>query len=102
MKSKFNSQCDCGSGKKYKDCSCFRRSHSGAPPQFTLQQRNLILLNAAHNIFGFKRGRTWQDFKKRISGEEIREFFSVQALLYQPQTEWRSILPPPDSTLRGL
>jgi hypothetical protein len=68
----------------------------------TVNMRNRVLLRAAEDIFGFRKGRTWQDFKKNISGEEIRQFYEVQARLWRPDTNWFAIMPAPDTELRGL
>lgn len=95
-----NEPCPCGNGKKYKHC------HDGKPfsPErdMAVRARNIALVNAAFDIFGFARGRNWQDFKKNISGEQIREFYRVQAGLWRPDTDWAAIMPEPDSKLRGL
>jgi hypothetical protein len=68
----------------------------------TVNMRNRVLLRAAEDIFGFRKGRTWQDFKKNISGEEVRRFYEVQARLWRPDTNWFDIMPAPDAKLRGL
>jgi hypothetical protein len=64
--------------------------------------RNVVLLRAAEDIFGFRKGRSWEDFKKNISGKEIRQFYGVQASLWPPGTDWQAIMPQPDGKLRGL
>jgi hypothetical protein len=68
----------------------------------SLHERNLVLLRAARDIFGFSRGRSWTDFKKSISGQQIRSFYEVHASLSTPDTDWASIMPTPDGKLRGL
>jgi hypothetical protein len=63
----------------------------------------LILLNAARDIFGLGRGRSWVDVKKNISGDQIRELYRVQADLWPPGTDWAALMPSPgDGTLRAL
>jgi hypothetical protein len=101
MKFERNKACPCGSGKKYKKC------HYGRPfsPErhMTVNMRNRVLIRAAEEIFGFRMGRSWQDFKKNISGEEIRAFYEVQANLWRPDTDWFAVMPPSNSgELRGL
>jgi len=100
MKFRRNSPCPCGSGKKYKHC------HYGKPflpsRDLSLLARNRILLTAALDIFGFAKGRSWADFKRNISGKEIREFYEVQAGLWMPDTNWAQIIPGPDGRLRAL
>src|ERR1700688_2674564 len=95
-----NSRCPCGSGKKYKHC------HLGKPfnpsRDLSVHNRNLILLRAAQDIFGFSHGRSWADFKVNISGEQIRSFYEVHAAYCMPGTDWTSIMPKPDGKLHGL
>jgi SEC-C motif len=95
-----NRPCFCGSGKKYKHC------HYGKPfhpeREVTVHQRNIILLTAAIEIFGFSKGRSWADLKKNISGDQIRRFYEVQRNLWTPDTDWAAIMPVPDGKLRGL
>ena len=68
----------------------------------SLHKRNLITLQSAHDIFGFTNGKSWIDFKSTITGEQIREFYEVQAGLWPPTTDWAGIVPMPDGKLRGL
>jgi hypothetical protein len=95
-----NAPCFCGSGKKYKHC------HYGKPfypeREVSVHQRSLIILGAATEIFGFSKGRSWADFKRQISGDQIRRFYEVQANLWPPETDWTAIMPVPDGKLRGL
>ena|SRR5580704_10939773 len=96
-----NEPCPCGSGKKYKRC------HIGQElpprPPLSLHERNRVILNAAYGIFGFAKGRTWADFKKNLSGKEVREFYEVQAALWPPDTDWSAMMSwADDSKLRAL
>jgi SEC-C motif len=101
MKFPRNSPCPCGSGRKYKHCHLGKPFKGGR--DLSLHGRNLILLNAARDIFGLSRGRSWVDVKKNISGEQIRELYSVQADLWPPGTDWAALMPRPgDGTLRAL
>ena len=100
MKIGRNQQCPCGSGKKFKYC------HDGRPGaimrEMSLEARNKATLNAAANIFGFGRGRSWADFKRNITGREIRSFYETQALLWPPETNWIDLIPQADYKLRAL
>ncbi len=101
MKFGRNELCPCGSGKKYKHC------HYGKPfsPErdLTVRSRNMTLLAAAQDIFGFRRGRNWSDLKRNISGKEIKQFYEVQASLWAPDMDWASIMPQQKlGQLRGL
>lgn len=45
----------------------------------------------------------WQEFKRDIADEEIREFFKVHGSMWGPETNWVGIMPKPgDGKLRGL
>jgi hypothetical protein len=68
----------------------------------SVRNRNLVTLNSAQDIFGFSKGRSWGDFKSKIAGEQIREFYEVRAALWPPTTDWARIMPIPDGKLRGL
>jgi hypothetical protein len=95
-----NAPCFCGSGKKFKHCHY--RKPFDPDREVTVHQRNRVLLAAAFDIFGFSKGRSWTEFKKNISGDQIRRFYEVQANLWPPETDWPAIMPMPDGQLRGL
>ena len=95
-----NASCFCGSGKKYKRCH-YGKSFD-PDREVTIHQRNRITLAAAQEMFGFSKGRSWPEFKKSISGDQIRRFYEVQANLWPPETDWARIMPMPDGKLRGL
>lgn len=104
MMPKFNQPCPCNSGRKYKDCHFGKRNQDALSgwADVSVLDRNRILIRAAEQIFGFRRGRSWAEFKKQISDEEIREFFTVHASMWGPETNWFGIMPKPDGNLRGL
>lgn len=110
MKVGRNNPCPCGSGKKYKKC-CLNKdqeshqsyqSNNSNIESLTIKDRNIILFNAIDDIFGFNKGKTWEDLKKEISREQIQEFYKVIASLWPPETNLISLLPKPDSKLRAL
>jgi hypothetical protein len=105
-KPKLNEPCWCGNGKKYKDCHFLRSQRADDPlgwADVSLALKNRYLIRAAEDIFGFRKGRTWQEFKSKIADEEIREFFSVHGSMWGPETNWAGIMPKPgDGKLRGL
>ena len=95
-----NQLCPCGSGKKFKRCHI--GNPADIPRDMTIHARNLILLNAAEDIFRFSGGRSWADFKRNISGKEVKEFYEVQASLWPPETNWVGLMPVASSKLRAL
>jgi hypothetical protein len=109
MKIGRNDPCPCGSGKKYKKCCVFnvagsRRETSGSSIKFevSLRERNLITLNAIADIFGFSKGVTWDNVKKNISGDQIRELYRVIGSLWPPDTDLVNLLPAPGTQLKAL
>ena len=109
MKIGRNDPCPCGSGKKYKKC-CIGKANDGEREwhgtkgelTYTLKERNLILLGTAADIFGFTKGVTWEQLKRNISSEQIRELYSVIADIWPPDADLIKLLPEPDSKLRAL
>jgi hypothetical protein len=105
MAPKLNEPCPCNSGKKYKNCHFLKKDRGALSgwADVPIVDRNRLLIRAAREIFGFRRGRTWQEFKRNIADEEIREFFKVHGSMWGPETNWVGIMPKPgDGKLRGL
>ena len=105
MKPKFNQPCACGSGKKYKACHYSKEDRSALSgwANVSVLDRNRLLIRAAESIFGFRKGRTWAEFKRGIADEEIHEYFKVHGSMWGPETNWIGIMPTPgDGKLRGL
>lgn len=100
-----NDECSCGSKQKYKLC-CLKLEEGRAERQDwlthpqSLQDKNLILLAAATDIFGLKRG--WDVVKRKITPAQVNEFYQFIAGLWPLSTDLTSMLPQPDSTLRAL
>lgn len=102
-----NDPCSCGSGKKYKKCHLMKAGNASSVSQSTLssrsiKERNIILLNAILDIFGFKRGKSWNDVRKEMSDNQVRELYRVVGWLWPTNTDIISLLPKPRSNLRGL
>lgn len=99
-----NDPCLCGSGKKYKKC-CLNKSESERPSstEYSIRERNRILLNAVTDILGLSKGKTWEDVRRELSDEQVREIHRVIASLWPRETNLMSPLPHPDSSvLRAL
>jgi hypothetical protein len=100
-----NDPCPCGSRVKYKRCCLVldegrtERLDAARLAQ-DLREKNVTLIAAASDIFGLS--RPWEKIKARLSNAQIREFYSVIASLWPPDTDLERILPEPDSTLRAL
>jgi hypothetical protein len=100
-----NDPCHCGLNKKYKRC-CMSLDDSRASriglvrSAQSLRDRNLALLAATADIFNLN--RPWEKVKSGMSEARIREFYRFIAGLWPIDTDYLSLLPSPDSSLRAL
>jgi hypothetical protein len=91
-----NDSCTCGSQQKYKHC-CLRLQDTREGRRqllrsaSTLYDKNLALIEAAFEIFGLKRG--WDRVKLKITGAQVKEFYSFIAALWPPSTDLVALLP---------
>jgi hypothetical protein len=70
--------------------------------KYSIQERNQILCNAIYKIFGFSEGKDWDDFRRELTDEKIREFYGVVGALWNPDTEIMSLMPKPGDTLSAF
>lgn len=99
-----NDTCPCGSGRKYKKC-CLNKPESERPStkEYSIRERNIILINAATNILGLSKGKTWEDVRRELSDDQVKEIHKVIASLWPRETNLMDLLPRPDSAiLRAL
>ena len=100
-----NELCTCGSGQKYKKC-CERLDENRpkrallASSSRSLREKNIALLEAMTDVFGLD--RPWDKVKRGMTDGMIREFYEFIAQLWPIDTDVRSTLPEPDSTLKAL
>ena len=95
-----NDPCPCGSGKKYKKC-CIDKPASQRPTfdEYSIRERNLILVRAVTDILGLNRGKTWEDARRELSDEHVKKIYQVVGGLWSPETDLMSLLPHPDPTI---
>jgi hypothetical protein len=98
-----NDICGCGSGKKYKKCC------EDIPVELrttwkakSIRERNLILYNAIFSILGFCDGKTWDDVRRELNEDQIKEIYGLYGSLWPIETDIYELLPRPDKKLRGL
>lgn len=104
-----NDPCPCGSGKKYKTC-CLKKFgmrevqeiNTANKHQYTLKERNAILINAIVDIFGLAKNAKWDEVKSKITAGQVKEFYKVIAWLWPPDTDIMNLLPTPSDKLRAL
>lgn len=68
----------------------------------SIKERNIILYNEIVDIFGFNKGKTWDDFRRDMSDDQVRELYRVYGWLWPLETDVIALLPKPDKQLRGL
>jgi hypothetical protein len=103
-----NDPCPCGSGRKYKHC-CLGgpigdrtvAAERSVDPSLSLDERNAILLEAIIDIFKLDK-RDWDDVRRDISDDKVRQLYKVMARVWPPNTPIETALPQPDAKLRAL
>lgn len=98
-----NDLCGCGSGKKYKKCCKNVPIEQRTTWKVkSIRERNMVLYNAIYGILGLDNGKTWDDVRRELSDEHIREIYSVYASLWPIETDIYALLPKADGKLRSL
>jgi len=92
-----NDLCPCGSGKKYKKC-CLGKPPSQRPTfdEYSIRERNLMLIKAVNHILGLNKGKTWEDVRRELNGEQVKQIYQVVGVLWPRETDLMSLLPHPD------
>jgi len=67
--------------------------------KYSIKHRNQILYDAILEIFGFSKGKDWDDFRKELTDEKIRELYRVVGGLWNPDTDIMSLMPKPGDGL---
>ncbi|NRB38336.1 MAG: SEC-C domain-containing protein [Pseudomonadales bacterium] len=102
-KQRRNSLCRCGSGKKYKKCCLNKREEEKSTSAvLSIRERNLAFINCVTDVLGLNDGKTWDDVRKELSGDQIKEIYRFYGHLWPKDTDYISLLPKPDGTLRAL
>ena len=70
--------------------------------KYSIKERNQILFNAISEIFGFSKGKDWNDFRKELTDDKIKELYGVVGGLWHPDTEIMNLIPMPDDKLRAF
>lgn len=98
-----NDPCGCGSGKKFKKC-CEGKSEKERPSWnvLSIRERNIILYRGVYDILGLSKGKTWDDVRRELSNGQIVDIYMLYWSLWPIETDFISLLPPPDITLRVI
>lgn len=112
-----NEKCPCGSGLKYKKCHLGKdfdmkkqkryRHFSGvvfddSGANLSLYEKNMTLIEAITDIFGFTEGKDFSDIKREVSRDKVAELHKLIAWLWPPDTDISKFLPSPSNNLRAL
>ncbi|MDP8211667.1 MAG: DUF4238 domain-containing protein [Candidatus Zapsychrus exili] len=92
-----NDPCICGSGKKYKKC-CQNKATSDCPITTvrSIRERNLMFIEMVINILGLNKGKTWEDVRRELSDQQVKDIHKAFGCLWPPETNIIDLLPRPD------
>lgn len=95
-----NEQCGCGSGRQFRDC-CYGRQIEDRPSweYYSIRERNLLLINAAKEILGLSKGKSWDDVRKELNDDQVSRLHKVIESLWPRETDLVQLLPRPDERM---
>lgn len=98
-----NDYCPCGQGKKYKNC-CRDKNDAKKPAWdvYSIRERNIIFYATIENILGFDKGKEWDDVRRELSDEHVRDLHSAFNSLWPADTDIISLIPKSDGKIRAL
>jgi hypothetical protein len=100
---KPNADCGCGSGKKFKKC-CQNKREAERPSwdELSIRERNKIFFEGIAKILGMDKGKTWDDVRRELNNEQVKEIHELYGFLWPIETDIISLLPKPDKIARAL
>ncbi|WOD16959.1 DUF4238 domain-containing protein [Paraburkholderia kirstenboschensis] len=96
--------CGCGSGRTYDQCcQHIPLEHRPNWEVFGIRERNLMFCRAVEHILGLDGDKTWEDVRKGISNEQVKQIHETLAMLWPADTNLAELLPRPRSdTFRAV
>ncbi len=92
-----NDYCICGSGKSYDACCRNLPTQDRMPSDvYSIRERNLMLVAAIEDILGMNKGKSWEDVRRELSDEQVKEIHLAYASLWADDTNIAHLLPRPD------
>ncbi|MHB8405835.1 MAG: DUF4238 domain-containing protein [Gammaproteobacteria bacterium] len=89
--------CRCGSGKPFQACCMNLPLEDRMPSEVhSIRERNLIFFHAIENILGLSRGKSWEDIRRELSDEQVKEIHTAYMALWPKDTNIANLLPRPD------
>ncbi len=100
---KPNDNCPCGQGRKYKNC-CKSKDFSKRPAWnvYSIRERNLFLYEEICEILGFNDGKEWDDVRRELDDEKVKQIHLAFGSLWPTETDIISLLPKSDGKLRAI
>ncbi|MBE9599979.1 DUF4238 domain-containing protein [Pedobacter sp. MC2016-24] len=98
-----NDFCPCGQGRKYKRC-CKDKESSQRPTWdvLSIRERNMMLYAGMSDILGFSKGKNWDDLRKELSDDQVKNIHKLYGALWPIDTDIISLLPKPDGHIRAV
>ena len=92
-----NDSCGCGSGRKYKKCCQGVALDDRLPwDVYSIRERNLMFAGAIIDILGLNRGKSWDDVRRNLSDDQVRDVHVMLEGLWPKDTNIADLLPRPD------
>ncbi|MFM0508530.1 hypothetical protein [Paraburkholderia sp. RL17-373-BIF-A] len=96
--------CGCGSGRSYAQC-CQDIPLEQRPTWevFGIRERNLMFCQSIEHILGLDADKTWEDVRKDISNDQVKQIHETLAALWPADTNLPELLPRPcNDTFRAV
>ena len=95
-----NGPCGCGSGRKFKQC-CAGLPQDDRPSWdvYSIRERNLMFTRATKDILGLYKGKTWENIRKDLSDDQIKQIHEAFESLWLKDTDLAGLLPRPDEKI---
>ena len=100
---KARDACGCGAPKSYAECCARRPAHlRPAWDRMSIRERNLVLFHGIADILDFQPDRYWNDIRKSMTDEKIKQIYSLYAASWPLETDLLSLLPKPAGAARAV
>jgi len=100
---KPNDYCGCGSVEKYKNCcKNVDKNKRSSWKELSIRERNIILTNGILDILGISKGKNWNDVRKKLKPQQVKEIYELYEYLWPLDTDILSLLAKKNNKLRVL
>ncbi len=94
----LDERCPCGSGKLFRACCTDLTPEDRMPwDVYSIRERNLILVRAIEDILGLSRGKSWDDVRRELSDDQVKDIHTAYSSLWPKDTSISDLLPRPDA-----